>query len=42
VFATFAAWGLAWNTFGAATFDKAAFDRFYFREGSQTVVYQPD
>jgi len=42
LFATFAAWGLAWNVFGAATFDKAAFDRFYFRDGSQTVVYQPD
>jgi hypothetical protein len=41
-FATAAAWGLAWNVFGAATFDKAQFDRFYFRDGSQTVVYQPD
>ena len=37
-----AAWSLAWNAFGAATFDKAAFDRFYFREGSQNVLYQPD
>ena len=42
LFATFAAWGVAWNVFGAATFDKARFDRFYFRDGSQTVVYQPD
>ncbi len=42
VFGVFAAWGLAWNIFGAATFDKAQFDRFYFRDGSQTVVYQPD
>ncbi len=42
LFATCAAWGLAWNVFGAATFDKAPFDRFYFRDGSQTVVYQPD
>ncbi|HEX3771389.1 MAG TPA: hypothetical protein VHV30_11010 [Polyangiaceae bacterium] len=41
-FALAAAWGIAWCTFGAATFDRAAFDRFYFREGSQTVVYQPD
>jgi hypothetical protein len=41
-FATCAAWGLAWNVFGAATFDKSPFDRFYFRDGSQTVVYQPD
>jgi hypothetical protein len=37
-----AAWSVAWNAFGAATFDKTEFDRFYFREGSQTVVYQPD
>jgi hypothetical protein len=42
LFATAAAWGLAWNLFGAITFDKARFDRFYFRDGSQTVVYQPD
>jgi hypothetical protein len=37
-----AAWAIAWNGFGAATFDKAQFDRFYFRDGSQTIVYQPD
>jgi hypothetical protein len=42
LFAAAAAWSVAWNLFGAATFDKAAFDRFYFRDGSQTIVYQPD
>jgi hypothetical protein len=42
LFALFAAWGVACCVFGAATFDKAPFDRFYFRDGSQTVVYQPD
>jgi hypothetical protein len=42
LFAACAAWGVAWNVFGAATFDKAQFDRFYFRDGSQTVLYQPD
>jgi hypothetical protein len=42
LFAAAAAWGVAWNLFGAATFDKLAFDRFYFRDGSQTIVYQPD
>ncbi len=41
-FAAVAAWGVAWNVFGAATFDKSQFDRFYFRDGSQTIVYQPD
>jgi hypothetical protein len=42
LFAIAAVWGIAWNVFGAATFDKVQFDRFYFRDGSQTVVYQPD
>ncbi|HXN33654.1 MAG TPA: hypothetical protein VN894_17415 [Polyangiaceae bacterium] len=42
LFGVAAAWSVAWNLFGAATFDKAAFDRFYFRDGSQTIVYQPD
>ena len=37
-----AIWSLAWNLFGAISFDREAFDRFYFREGSQTVLYQPD
>jgi hypothetical protein len=41
-FALAAAWGLVWNAFGAATFDKAQYDRFYFRDGTQTIVYQPD
>ncbi|MGH7270783.1 MAG: hypothetical protein ACREJ3_10170, partial [Polyangiaceae bacterium] len=41
-FALAAAWAVAWNAFGAVTFDKAAFDRFYFRDPSQTIVYQPD
>jgi hypothetical protein len=41
-FAAAAVWGIAWNAFGAGTFDKSQFDRFYWREGSQTVVYQPD
>jgi hypothetical protein len=42
LFAAAATWSVAWNLFGAVTFDKAAFDRFYFRDGSQTIVYQPD
>jgi len=42
LFSAAALWGVAWNLFGAATFDKPAFDRFYFRDGSQTIVYQPD
>lgn len=42
IFGVAAAWSVAWNCFGAATFDKAAFDRFYFRDGSQTILYQQD
>jgi hypothetical protein len=42
LFAAAAAWGVAWNLFGAITFDKTHFDRFYFRDASQTTVYEPD
>jgi hypothetical protein len=37
-----AVWSIGWNLFGAITFDKVAFDRFYYREASQTILYQPD
>jgi hypothetical protein len=39
-----AAWGVVINLFGAITFDRgdARFDRFYFRDGSQVTMYQPD
>jgi hypothetical protein len=42
LFKTAAAWGIAWNLFGAVTFDRREYERFYFREGTQTVLYQPD
>jgi hypothetical protein len=42
LFAAAAAWGLAWNLFGALTFDHAELDRFYWRDGSQALLYQPD
>jgi hypothetical protein len=42
LFTAAAVWSVAVNLFGAVTFDKAAFDRFYFRDGSQSIVYQPD
>ncbi len=44
LFAAAAVWSVVWNLFGAVTFDRGgiAYDRFYFREGSQTVLYQPD
>jgi hypothetical protein len=37
-----AIWSVGWNLFGAITFDRAAYDRFYYRDASQTVLYQPD
>jgi hypothetical protein len=42
LFGLAAVWSIAWNAFGAATFDRPSMDRFYFRDGSQTIVYQPD
>ncbi len=44
LFRAAAGWGIVVNLFGAITFDRndARFDRFYFRDGSQAVVYQPD
>jgi hypothetical protein len=37
-----AAWALAWNLFGAITFDRLDFDRFYWRDGTQRILYQDD
>jgi hypothetical protein len=37
-----AAWGVAWNLFGALSFGRPTFERYYFRESTQTILYQPD
>jgi hypothetical protein len=37
-----AAWAVAWNLFGAITFDRGQYDAFYFREPTQRELYQPD
>jgi hypothetical protein len=42
LFRTAAAWAVAWNLFGAATFDRRGWERYYFREGTQTILYQAD
>jgi hypothetical protein len=42
VWQTAAAWSITWNTFGAVTFNRAEYEKYYFREGTQSVVYQPD
>ena len=35
-------WSVAVNSFGAATFQKPGYARFYYQEGTQTVMHQPD
>jgi hypothetical protein len=44
LFRALAGWGFVINLFGAITFDRLdnRFDRFYFRDGTQNIVYQPD
>ncbi len=37
-----AAWALLVNAFGALTFDRAFASRFYFVDGSQRILHQPD
>src|SRR5690606_30209199 len=37
-----AVWSVAVNAFGALSFDRAAFARFYHLDPSQRVIYQPD
>lgn len=38
-----AAWAVGWNLFGALTFDRGGpLARYYYGEGTQTVLYQPD
>ncbi len=41
-FKSLAVWAVAWNLFGAVTFDRGQFDKFYFREATQRELYQPD
>jgi hypothetical protein len=35
-------WAVLVNTFGAVTFGRSEYNRFYFIERSQKVIYQPD
>ncbi len=37
-----AAWALAWNLFGAVSFDRSNFEKYYWREGTQKILYQDD
>jgi len=38
-----AVWSVAWNLFGAISFDRGApWDKYYWREGTQKILYQDD
>lgn len=37
-----AVWSVAVNAFGAATFQRPQFAKYYFQEGTQSVLHQPD
>jgi len=37
-----AIWSVLVNGFGAFTFQKSQFNKYYYQDGSQTVIYQPD
>jgi hypothetical protein len=35
-------WAVVWNTFGAVSFNRQAYVRYYFQDNSQRILYQPD
>jgi hypothetical protein len=35
-------WGVAINSFGAVTFDRAQYARYYYQQASQEALYQPN
>jgi hypothetical protein len=37
-----AAWSVAVNAFGAYTFDRGEFKKFYYEDASQRTFYEPD
>ena len=37
-----AAWAVVVNAFGAVSFERAAYNRYYFIDGTQRIIYQPD
>jgi hypothetical protein len=41
-FWTLTLWAVAINSFGAATFDRARYSRFYYQQASQETLYQPN
>ncbi len=37
-----ALWSIAWNTFGALSFNRPEFVRYYYQDNSQRILHQPD
>jgi hypothetical protein len=37
-----AVWAVAWNTFGALSFNRHEYVRYYYQDSSQKILYQPD
>jgi hypothetical protein len=35
-------WAVVWNTFGALSFGRYEYARYYYQDNSQRVIYQPD
>ncbi len=42
LFRAVALWSIAWNTFGALSFNRPEFTRYYFQDNSQRILVQPD
>lgn len=42
LFVLAAIWSIAVNAFGALTFQRASWAKYYYQDGSQTVLHQPD
>jgi hypothetical protein len=42
LFRAAAVWAVAWNSFGALSFERRVFQRFYHVEGTQQILHQPD
>ena len=41
-FYALAVWGVAVNAFGALTFERRGYERFYYSDASQQTIFQPD
>jgi len=42
LFRAAAVWAVAWNAFGALTFNRYEYVRYYFQDNSQRIIYQLD